>query len=54
MTLPDFTIIAYETLLCLLRTDLPVPIRERLQAELRSRDRAMYNQWVQINGGEFK
>lgn len=52
--IPDFTITPYETLLCMLRTDLPAQVKERLQAELRSRDRAMYNQWVQINGGEFK
>lgn len=54
MILPDFRITSYETLLCLLRTDVTGEVRERLSAELRSRDRAMHNQWVAINGGEFK
>jgi hypothetical protein len=44
----------YETLLALLRTDLPHYLRERITGELRSRDRAMHNQWVQVCGGEFK
>jgi hypothetical protein len=54
MTLPDFTITSYEMLLSLLRMAVAPHIRERLKAELRSRDRAMYNQWAQVNGGEFK
>ena len=44
----------YETLLCLLRTDLPDYLRARIQGELRSRDRALYNQYVAIDGGEYK
>jgi hypothetical protein len=44
----------YEKLLCLLRVDLPPYLRARIEAELRSRNRALYNQYVQINGGEFK
>lgn len=54
MTFPNFTLTPYEILLSLLRTDISGELRERLQSELRSRDRAMHNQWVQINGGEFK
>jgi hypothetical protein len=54
MTLPNFTVTSYEMILSLLRTDIPADIRDRLQCELRSRDRAMYNQWAAINGGEFK
>jgi len=45
---------AYETILALLRTDLPAETRERLSAELKSRDRAEYNLYVQVCGGEFK
>jgi len=41
-------------ILSLLRTDIGADLRERLQAELRSRDRAEYNLWVSIFGGEFK
>ena len=44
----------YETLLALLRTPMPAYLRQRIQGELRSRDRAMHNQWIEINGGEFK
>lgn len=45
---------SYETLLCLLRVDLPPYLRARIEGELHSRDRAMYNQYVMINGGEFR
>lgn len=44
----------YETLLALLRQDISKRLRYRLVTELRSRNRAMYNQYVEINGGEFK
>jgi len=44
----------YEVIIDLLRTDLPAHLRERLQAELKSRDRAEYNLWVATFGGEFK
>lgn len=44
----------YETLLALLRVDLTPRLRTRIEGELRSRNRAMYNQYVEINGGEFK
>lgn len=44
----------YETLLALLRVNLPPYLRARIQGELRSRDRAMHNQWVEVCGGEFK
>jgi len=54
MNLPDFVRTSYETLLALLRTDLPAETRERLTAELKSRDRAEYNLWVREFGGEFK
>jgi hypothetical protein len=54
MTLPNFTVTSYEMILSLLRTDLPAQLRERLKSELHSRDRASHNQWVAINGGEFK
>lgn len=46
--------LSYETLLAALRLPLPADWRERVQSEVRSRDRAMYNQWVQVCGGEFK
>lgn len=49
-----FTRTSYETLLALLRTSLPEYLRTRITGELRSRDRAMHNQWVQVCGGEFK
>ncbi len=45
---------SYETILALLRTDLDAQTRERLAAELKSRDRAMYNQWVEVCGGQFR
>lgn len=45
---------AYETLLLLLRRDLTPEQRERVEGELRSRQRAMHNQHVEVNGGEFK
>lgn len=44
----------YETLLKLLRVKMPPYLRTRIQGELRSRDRAMHNQSVEVNGGEFK
>lgn len=44
----------YETLLCLLRQDLKPYLRMRIEKELHSRNRAMYNQYVEINGGEFR
>lgn len=44
----------YETLLALLRVDLPAYLRARIEGELKSRNRAMYNQYVEINGGDFK
>lgn len=44
----------YETLLCLLRQDITKRLRVRLESELRSRDRAMHNQYVEINGGSFR
>lgn len=49
-----FTRTRYETLLALLRVDMPAYLRARITGELRSRDRAMHNQWVEICGGEFK
>lgn len=50
----DIAKTSYEGLLALLRQILPADIRERVQAELRSRDRCMHNQWVEVCGGEFK
>lgn len=50
----DFTRTAYETLLAALRTDVQPTVRERLVAELKCRDRAMFNQFVEVCGGEFK
>jgi hypothetical protein len=50
----DFVRTSYETILAMLRTDITAEQRERLAAELKSRDRAMHNQWVQVCGGEFK
>lgn len=50
----DLLSIPYEMLLAWLRLPLPKEMRERLQGELRSRDRAMHNQWVEVCGGEFK
>lgn len=44
----------YETLVALLRVKMPVYLRARIQGELRSRNRAMHNQHVEINGGRFK
>jgi len=52
--MPEFALTSYEMILSLLRTDISVGIRERLVAELKSRDRAMHNQWVAVCGGEFK
>ncbi len=49
-----FTRTPYETLLALLRTDMPLYLRTRIRGELRSRDRAMHNQWVEVCGGEFR
>lgn len=45
----------YETLIASLRkADLDAELRERIAAELRSRDRAAHNQWIAANGGEFR
>jgi hypothetical protein len=54
MSLPDFALTTYETILSLLRTDLSAETRERLTAELKSRARAQHNLWVREFGGEFK
>ena len=46
---------SYESLIAALRkVDLTAELRERIAAELRSRDRAAHNQWVAANGGEFR
>jgi hypothetical protein len=50
----DPTRAPYEVIIDLLRTDLPADMRDRLQAELKSRDRAEYNLWVATFGGEFR
>jgi hypothetical protein len=48
-------LMSYEQILAWLRTPVLSPERRnRLYWELHSRDRAEYNQWVSINGGEFK
>lgn len=49
-----FSHASYESLLALLRRPLLVDVRARVQAELRSRDRAYNNQWVQQNGGQLR
>jgi len=49
-----FTHISYEMLLRILRVESRSVVRERITAELRSRDRAMHNQWVQACGGEYR
>lgn len=55
MNLPDILSRPYETLLAMLRSlDLDVDTRHRIHCELRSRDRALHNQWLEICGGEFK
>lgn len=55
MNLIDFTRTSYETLLVQLHKGmLTIDQRERVIAELRSRDRAMHNQWMEICGGEFQ
>lgn len=49
------SLMSYEQILAWLHTSVLSPARrERLYCELHSRDRAEYNQWVAINGGEFK
>lgn len=50
----NFVLTSYETILAMLRTDISKEQRERLSAELKSRDRATHNQWVEVCGGEFK
>lgn len=52
--IPDFARVSYEGLLAMLRTQLVPNIREYVVAELRSRDRALANQWAEVCGGEFK
>lgn len=53
--LMSFGSTSYEGLLAMLRdATLTVEQRERVLGELKSRDRAMHNQWVQVCGGEFK
>jgi hypothetical protein len=53
--LASFRDTSYEGLLALLRSTVLVDEqRERVLGELRTRDRAMHNQWVQVCGGEFK
>lgn len=50
-----FVHMSYEALIAALRkVELDAEMRTRIAAELRSRDRAAHNQWVQANGGEFK
>lgn len=55
ITRMDLASKAYEQLLILLRqltiTDAE---REIITCELRSRDRAMKNQWAQVCGGQFQ
>lgn len=46
---------AYEQLLALLRhMTLTSSEKDLVTCELRCRDRAMYNQWVQVCGGQYK
>lgn len=54
MNLFDILTRPYEVLLAMLRTNIDTEIRTRIQSELRSRDRAAYNQWVEVCGGQFK
>jgi hypothetical protein len=53
-TLSDLLMLSYESLLAALRLPFDADTHERLADELRSRDRAYHNQWVQACGGELK
>lgn len=44
----------YEVLLALLREDIAPALREHLEAELKSRDRALHNQYLALTQNPFK
>lgn len=44
----------YEVLLALLREDIAPALREHLEAELKSRDRALHNQYLALTQDPFK
>ncbi len=53
--LMSFRSASYETLLVALRdTTLTTEQHERIASELRSRERAMHNQWVEACGGQLR